>query len=889
MPTRVQDLALISNAQTGDKFVGERVDGTTVRIPYNEPESLTAHSGGTNQDIPITTKGTGQVIIHYSDTRSGTVVSPLSVKANTTNIASVGIGTGIDFSAENQSGVDVLIGKYSFACSSVSTSLESSYASIHTKNTASGPLKEAYRFSTSNSASISPVIFTHNNTANRTITIPDYTGTMGIISNGLTANTVLTINGSSQVQSTTSLPDNLALQNFSVSTNINDTNGNTYINFTPTSSAVNYFNITNAIAGSPPTISAVGSDTDASIKIASKGNSPVMLYGASGGTTALSIFNGTTYQHRTNISFSNTSAIRALTVPDYGGTVVVSSNGLNANTILTVDGSGVVNTTNSITNPSIVDSNGNKYLDFTSVASAVNYYNITNAATGNPPALTAAGTDTNITAKISSKGTSPVDLYGGLGGSSALRILNGTTYQHITSFSFSNTSATRTITVPDINGTLAVVTGMSSSSLVLTDPTGAFFTTSLTLPAGTTFGVLKTSGSSSIRDSNNVNILAFSQVSSAINYLNMSNAAAGNPPLISSVGGDTNIPLQLSSKGTSPIQLYGASGGTGVLNLYSGTSYQHITQFTASNTANTRTITIPDATGTMGVFSSVANNAVAVTDGSGNQSYSTTLPSSLTIPGYATSGANSNITSLTGITGAIKAPTFINDSNNNPVQGFSSVASSVNYVNITNAATGSGPVISAAGTDTNINLLLQAKGTGGAFLYGALGSTSPVGFVNGTAFQHITLFSFSNTSAIRTVTFPDADGTVAFQADGTFTPVLAFGGASVGITYTTQSGSYSKIGSVVTFTLQIVLSNKGSSTGAASISGLPFAARSGIPSSAFTVVPGYSYSGTPSTSLSAGASTINLQAYSTAGVGSNIDNTNFSNTSLVIISGSYLV
>lgn len=889
MPTRVQDLALISNAQTGDKFVGERVDGTTVRIPYNEPESITAHSGGTNQNIPITTKGTGQVIINYSDTRSGTVVSPLSVKANTTNIASVGIGTGIDFSAENQSGVDVLIGKYSFACSSVSTSLESSYASIHTKNTASGPLKEAYRFSTSNSASISPVIFTHNNTANRTITIPDYTGTMGIISNGLTANTVLTINGSSQVQSTTSLPDNLALQNFSVSTNINDTNGNTYINFTPTSSAVNYFNITNAIAGSPPTISAVGSDTDASIKIASKGNSPVMLYGASGGTTALSIFNGTTYQHRTNISFSNTSAIRALTVPDYGGTVVVSSNGLNANTILTVDGSGVVNTTNSITNPSIVDSNGDKYLDFTSVASAVNYYNITNAATGNPPALTAAGTDTNITAKISSKGTSPVDLYGGLGGSSALRILNGTTYQHITSFSFSNTSATRTITVPDINGTLAVVTGMSSSSLVLTDPTGAFFTTSLTLPAGTTFGILKTSGSSSIRDSNNVNILAFSQVSSAINYLNMSNAAAGNSPLLSSVGGDTNIPLQLSSKGTSPIQLYGASGGTGVLNLYSGTSYQHITQFTASNTANTRTITIPDATGTMGVFSSVANNAVAVTDGSGNQSYATTLPSSLTIPGYATSGANSNITSLSGMTGNIDGCAGIRSSASVNNLTFTYTGSAVNYLNSTNATTTNPPVLSAAGSDTDITMKISSKGNAPVALYGASGGTNALSIVSGTSYQHTTTISTSNTSASRTVTIPDADGTIAFQADGTFTPVLAFGGASVGITYTTQIGVYSRIGNVVTITLQLLLSNKGSSTGNASITGLPFAARAGSGFHSFSVVPGYTFTGIPIVYLQQASSTLNFQAYSVAGAASNITDTAFTNTSLVIISGSYLV
>jgi hypothetical protein len=58
--------------------------------------------------------------------------------------------------------------------------------------------------------------------------------------------------------------------------------------------------------------------------------------------------------------------------------------------------------------------------------------------------------------------------------------------------------------------------------------------------------------------------------------------------------------------------------------------------------------------------------------------------------------------------------------------------------------------------------------------------------------------------------------------EGTWTPVLKFGGATTGITYSTQNGSYIKVGKNVFITLYILLSSKGSATGIASITGLPF-------------------------------------------------------------------
>jgi hypothetical protein len=63
--------------------------------------------------------------------------------------------------------------------------------------------------------------------------------------------------------------------------------------------------------------------------------------------------------------------------------------------------------------------------------------------------------------------------------------------------------------------------------------------------------------------------------------------------------------------------------------------------------------------------------------------------------------------------------------------------------------------------------------------------------------------------------------------EGTWTPTLTFGGASVSMTYSVQTGSYTKIGRVVYATCRIVLTNKGSSTGSAIITGLPFTSISG--------------------------------------------------------------
>jgi hypothetical protein len=65
-----------------------------------------------------------------------------------------------------------------------------------------------------------------------------------------------------------------------------------------------------------------------------------------------------------------------------------------------------------------------------------------------------------------------------------------------------------------------------------------------------------------------------------------------------------------------------------------------------------------------------------------------------------------------GIDLGIYSGQFIVDENLNPYMQFVKVANAVNYVKITNAATGQPPRIESAGGDTNVGLLISVKNTG---------------------------------------------------------------------------------------------------------------------------------------------------------------------------------
>ena len=69
-----------------------------------------------------------------------------------------------------------------------------------------------------------------------------------------------------------------------------------------------------------------------------------------------------------------------------------------------------------------------------------------------------------------------------------------------------------------------------------------------------------------------------------------------------------------------------------------------------------------------------------------------------------------------------------------------------------------------------------------------------------------------------------AANTLDDYEEGTWTPEITFDGNNVGVTYTAQSGTYTKEGNIVSAELWINISSKGTSTGDARIAGFPFSA-----------------------------------------------------------------
>lgn len=130
--------------------------------------------------------------------------------------------------------------------------------------------------------------------------------------------------------------------------------------------------------------------------------------------------------------------------------------------------------------------------------------------------------------------------------------------------------------------------------------------------------------------------------------------------------------------------------------------------------------------------------------------------------------------------------------------------------------------------------------------------------------------------------------TVALDTSGSFSPVLAFGGASVGITYGTQTAEWVRVGERVDVWINIVLTSKGSSTGSATITGLPFTAAS-TAIGAFQMNSGAASVTTMTTAnVVAAGTTVSLQRFA-AGSVSNLVDTDLTNTSVIRVTISYRI
>ena len=176
----------------------------------------------------------------------------------------------------------------------------------------------------------------------------------------------------------------------------------------------------------------------------------------------------------------------------------------------------------------------------------------------------------------------------------------------------------------------------------------------------------------------------------------------------------------------------------------------------------------------------------------------------------------------------------------------SHTASAVNYVQVTGAATasGNGPVISAQGSDTNVNLTVQSKGTG--YLNVLNNRTNYFQFYGGNTGQSPTMYAWGsdanidlnfntrgtgvvnlNTGAGTQVRIIDSGGTavnrIHLQGQATgFLPVIASRGSdtNLGMSYSTQgTGAHDFYTAGTSFTQQVKVAHTASAVNFVQLTG----------------------------------------------------------------------
>ena len=205
-----------------------------------------------------------------------------------------------------------------------------------------------------------------------------------------------------------------------------------------------------------------------------------------------------------------------------------------------------------------------------------------------------------------------------------------------------------------------------------------------------------------IDDANDNEMMVFSATASAVNHIQIANAATGNGPVISSVGDDTDIDLALTPKGDGNLLLDGLAWpiADGTANYVLKTDGAGTLSWVANGGSTPALDDITDVT----ITGATAGDIIL---------YNGTAWVDFTVGSDGTL-----LVADSGQTEGVKWTSTLEDSNGNELLNLATTASAVNHLQITNAATGNGPIISSIGDNTDIDLALTPKGDGNLLLDG---------------------------------------------------------------------------------------------------------------------------------------------------------------------------
>jgi hypothetical protein len=418
------------------------------------------------------------------------------------------------------------------------------------------------------------------------------------------------------------------------------------------------------ISGNAPAVSAQGSDTNVGLNLATKGTGAVTFNMNTGTlTTSYDTVGNQTYITGTgNLNIAATA----------GGVQRFFTRGTFAQQFQIFD-----------------------------TASTVNYVQATGSATGSSVVLSSQGSDTNVGFQIRSKGTGDINLMTA-GGNNQVVVRNGGNGTNFLGMRGGNTGIAVSIAAEGLDtnipitlqtkgtGALNLAAGSSGVNIsnggtvtAITGTAGGSYTTvpTITISPPTTAGGVQATGTAGL-----------AQLSSAI-----ANGGTGYTvgDVLTAVGGT----------------------GTAMTIVVATVSAGVITGFTISNGGTytvlpTNPISVTGGTGSGATFNvtawQVRNNGFTITNaGSGYVEQPTITFSSGSAAAYATVGSGTVVKSL-GNTLSFNTPS---GKQFEVSEAFSSGAVPNNYLQVSGRAN-AGPTLTTQGGDTNINLICVTKGTG---------------------------------------------------------------------------------------------------------------------------------------------------------------------------------
>lgn len=237
-----------------------------------------------------------------------------------------------------------------------------------------------------------------------------------------------------------------------------------------------------------------------------------------------------------------------------------------------------------------------------------------------------------------------------------------------------------------------------------------------------------------VKDSNGNNMAKFTTVAAAVNYLEFVNEPTGSGPGFYASGSDSNIGININTKGTGAYNFLAGSGTSSVLILNPVASAVNYLAVSNSATGNTPFLLSSGTDTNIGMNIITKGTGIFTVSGSGGTTnmlsasnvanavnyLATSNAATGDAPSLSVVGSDTNIGMLFNVKGT---GGYIFSGNDGINFAIGTSSAGANYIQINNAATANAPSLSVVGTDTNISMNLVTKGTGGVNFFSSAGTS----------------------------------------------------------------------------------------------------------------------------------------------------------------------